>query len=135
MKKDPLTMLTPEEYKASITGIKFTVGGSAGYTTIRICKNKDGALVRVERMPERKEPAEPVQITAKKWEKLINTLVDKAHVREWEKHYNNYEIMDGTDWNLVISLTNRRRRTYDGYNAFPPYWDKLIAFFGEFTEL
>lgn len=42
-------------------------------------------------------------------------------------------VLDGVQWSLDITLTNRRKRTYRGNNQYPPYWEELCRLFGKYS--
>ena len=123
---------------------RFPMGGRDIY----IEKNDDGALVRVDRLPRQiqslreSEPemfegmAEPVdlQISGMKWNELLNTLYNDMHLHEWNEAYDNYDILDGTQWSLEISLTNERKIRYHGSNDYPPYWMQLNKIFKRYAQ-
>ncbi len=50
----------------------------------------------------------------------------KIHIGEWEHTYEDSDIYDGTQWELVIEYENRRNRTYEGSNKFPYNFDELL---------
>ena len=123
-----------EDYRDIVTGIKFSVGGYfGGFTVITIRKNDRGALVRVQKTLSPEEHSER-QIRPAKWQSIVNTLYGQMYLHEWRKSYDNPYVLDGTQWELDISLTRNRKRTYFGSNAFPPYWKELLKIFREYAK-
>ena len=55
---------------------------------------------------------------------LAETL--KLHIGEWNHTYEDPDIYDGTQWELVIEYENRRNRTYWGSNKFPYNFEELL---------
>ncbi len=81
------------------------------------------------------EISDDIQITTDKWNQIVDTLYDKLYLHEWKKRYVDLSILDGTQWSLDISLSNRRSRHFHGSNAYPPYWNELKKVFTQFTKL
>ena len=124
-----------EAYADIVTGMCFTVGGfSQGHTEIAIRKNSKGASVTVSRFPNDGDPAVSRQIPARRWNDLVRRLYSDLRVHEWKKSFVDPEITDGEQWSLEISLTHRRKRTYKGSNAYPPYWTELKRLFRPFLK-
>ena len=94
----------------------------------------NGAIAAVSQFPGESEPFPERQITPLRWMRLVNQLYSGLYLHEWKRNYNNFEILDGEQWSLEITLTNRRRRTYEGSNAYPPYWPELKALFRSFLR-
>ncbi|MBQ5521284.1 MAG: hypothetical protein IIT86_00495 [Oscillospiraceae bacterium] len=65
---------------------------------------------------------------------LYYSLYSGLFLHEWKKSYDNFEVLDGEQWELEITMTNRRKRTYEGSNAYPPYWPELKALFRPFLR-
>ena len=122
-----------EAYRDIVTGIRFTDGGYAGVETLDIRRTREGAIARVSGFgPSLKMPIPDRKITPARWDRLVNRLYSDIHIHEWKKKYEDPYILDGEQWKLEITLTNRRRRTYHGSNGFPPYWEELTALFQPF---
>ncbi len=144
-KKDFATapiLMTPstgmvEDYRDIVKTIKFSVGGYFnGYTDITIRKNDKGAIVQVNKMLASLDDwPDDRQISITQWQKIINTLYGQMYLHEWEKSFVDPCVMDGTQWSLEISLTNKRKRSYSGSNDYPPYWNELMKIFKKFTKI
>ena len=127
--------MSAEAYSDIVTGIRFSYGGYfMGHTEIIIKRTKEGAAVSVSQFPTEKEPIEDKQITSLRWMRLVNNLYSGLFLHEWKKSYDNFEVLDGEQWELEITMTNRRKRTYEGSNAYPPYWPELKALFRPFLR-
>ena len=125
-----------EDYRDIVTCIKFSVGGFfGGYTEITIRKNDKGAWVKAQKTLDYEELPDPKQITQGKWMKIVNKLYCEMYLHEWKKEYVDPCVLDGTQWSLDISLTNKRVRHYHGSNDYPPYWNELKKIFREFAKL
>ena len=56
--------------------------------------------------------------SAKEWDEFWDEI-DKLKVWSWDKHYNNDDVLDGTQWELTIKRTGRKHRRIFGSNAYP----------------
>ena len=75
------------------------------------------------------------QINGSEWENILDTLYNKIHINRWEKKYDDNNILDGTQWRLIIGLTDDRRVSYYGSNQYPPHWNKLLMLFRRYMEI
>ena len=48
-----------------------------------------------------------------------------SYIKEWDEHYDNPDILDGTSWSIVINYGNYQRK-WSGNNASPPSWSRFI---------
>ena len=71
------------------------------------------------------------EITIKR---LVYVLYFELFLHEWMMVYYFLDGLVGEQWSLEITLTNRRKRTYEGSNAYPPYWPELKALFRPFLR-
>lgn len=125
-----------EDYRDIVTSIHFSVGGYFGGTTdITITRNDKGAVVKVKKYPYGEEWPEDKQITTSKWNGIVNALYSRIYLHEWKKSYVDPYVLDGTQWELDIKLTDRRERHYHGSNDYPPYWAELKKIFRQFSKL
>lgn len=137
----PPVLFTPkkdlaEDYRDIVESIGFSIGGYLyGHTDITIKKNTNGAIVSMDKFPGLLEMSDDIQITPEKWAKIVDTLYGKLSLHEWKKDYIDYSVLDGTQWELIINLTNKRIRHYHGSNAYPPYWNELKKVFRQFAKL
>ena len=130
-----------EDYRDIVTSLKFSIGGFfGGHTEIKISKNDKGAIVNIDNRrfdlshDEFFDSLNPKQITSLKWERILNKLYNEMYLHEWKKRYEDPEVVDGTSWELVVTMTNRRKRTYNGINDYPPYWNEFKKIFREYTR-
>ena len=130
-----------EDYRDVVNGISFSIGGYFGdFTNITIKKNKNGAIVHVDkpfvfpRNPDECLDLEDKQITLAKWNKIVSKLYEKIYIHEWNKDYTDIGVLDGTNWEVEITLEGRRKRTYSGSNAYPSNWSDFIRIFKEFSK-
>lgn len=119
-----------EDYRDIVTSIEFSDGGYfGGHTDIKITKNENGALVSVLMARHGIIPPEDRQITAARWNRILNELYSHMYLHEWKKNYCDPYVLDGEDWMLEIKLTGGRERHYNGINDFPAYWKELKKLF------
>ncbi len=124
-----------EDYRDAVTEIRFRDGGYfQGFYDVRIRK-KDGKIT-LDAKPNHHNGGHPVHREMKpaEWKKMLDRLYGKLYLHEWKKNFEDWTIMDGEQWSLVVHLTNGRVRTYKGSNNFPPYWDELLAVFKPFLD-
>ena len=125
---------TAEAFEDIVTRIRFQQNCYFGENLeIDIRKNDKGAFVKaMQRMSPKMIPER--QITTARWGKLVDKLYSKLFLNEWKKDYCDELVLDGEAWELEISLTGRRKRTYSGYNAYPAYWGELKALMRPFLR-
>lgn len=69
-----------------------------------------------------------------KWFRIVNTLYNNLYLHEWKKSYVDLDVLDGTQWELDIKLTDKRVRHYSGSNEYPPNWKELVKIFREYAK-
>ena len=65
------------------------------------------------------------QVSSDQWDKFWN-IIDQIDAWRWGKDYFNQDILDGTQWELVIYRKGKRRRRIFGSNDYPPNFKLLI---------
>ena len=65
------------------------------------------------------------QISSEQWEEFWK-VIDNLDAWRWNKDYFNQDILDGTQWELVIDRKGKRRRRIFGSNDYPPNFNLLI---------
>ena len=65
------------------------------------------------------------QISSEQWEEFWK-VIDEIDAWRWGKDYFNQDILDGTQWELVIDRKGKRRRRIFGSNDYPPNFNLLI---------
>lgn len=120
-------------YPDMVTKIEFSVGGYfGGHTRVTIHKKDEFAIVRVGHTLD-EEPRPDRNITLLRWDRIVNKLYYEMYLHEWKKSYEDPDVLDGTQWELIITLGGRKKRTYHGSNAYPAYWKELKALFRPFA--
>ena len=72
--------------------------------------------------------------SAKDWDEFWET-VDKLKVWSWEKDYFNEDVLDGTQWELMIKREGKRKRRIFGSNAYPKPKGTFISFIKALNKL
>lgn len=135
---------TAESYSDIITGIHF----SSWYERspweridIDMKKNRKGIVVySAEYLTKNWEEVriQDQQITWVRWMHLLGHLYNDLYVHDWKHHSENNDhdfwVLDGEDFSLEITMTNRRKRTYTGNVEYLPYWPELKALFRPFLR-
>ena len=61
----------------------------------------------------------------KDWEQFWD-VVDAINVWNWKKDYHNDDVLDGTQWELAIKRSGKRKRRIFGSNKYPTQFMSLI---------
>jgi|GEM_PF-658551 len=121
---------TFEDYRDIVTSLRFSFGGFfEGPTIMTMTRNKRGASVKTEHIMDLENPFTEKQIRAATLKRIVDTLYGKMYLHEWNKHYDDFSVLDGEQWSLDIKMTEGRIRSYRGNNAYPPYWNELKNLF------
>lgn len=118
-----------------VTSLEFVIGGYfGGYQKIRIGKFRNQYRVTV--FPNSMEDGECCvrRISEEEWENLKLRLFNEIYLHEWHTHYCDPDVCDGKQWEVTLKLTNRRKRSYSGSNAFPPHWIEFLKLLRPYFE-
>ncbi|WP_071435473.1 ADP-ribosylglycohydrolase family protein [Bacillus kwashiorkori] len=108
-----------------IEEIYLEVGGFGGYDSSHVIFNDGTAEINVT--PWLKHPVK-VQLNKEETKKFISDFY-KIHVEYWDAEYMDRDILDGTQWSLVVKEKGCRSTSWNGSNMFPPNWDQLLYLF------
>ena len=64
-------------------------------------------------------------ILSEEWDEFWK-VIDDLDAWRWGKDYFNQEVLDGTQWELVIDRKGKRRRRIFGSNDYPPNFKVLL---------
>ena len=71
------------------------------------------------------------------WQSFINDIYIKYRLEEWNTEYINNDVLDGTQWEVKVKLSNGKELEYYSSNDYPQNWtdfidyiNNLIAFSG-----
>ena len=73
------------------------------------------------------------QISSEQWDEFWK-VIDEIDAWRWGKDYFNQDILDGTQWELVIDQKGKRRRRIFGSNDYPPNFKLLIDAINKFAN-
>ena len=73
------------------------------------------------------------KLTKDQWDSFWSNL-DQIDVWNWEKDYFNQDVLDGTQWELVIDRKGKRRRRIFGSNDYPPNFKLLLDAINKLAE-
>ena len=103
-------------------------------TQVTITKTAMGAHVKASGAADDLPFESEYNISKKKWDSLVDALYYELFLNDWKHHYNDYDVLDGEEWQLTIKFTERRKSTYTSMNGFPPYWGELVKLIKPFMK-
>ena len=110
--------------------LNFSIGGFSGDYEKVILKNE-----KLYHFFERSFFEEDFIIpSVKDWNEFWET-VDKLKVWSWEKDYHNNDVLDGTQWELMIKREGKRKRRIFGSNAYPKPKGTFVSFIKALNKL
>ncbi|MDA8669186.1 hypothetical protein N9M26_06040 [Alphaproteobacteria bacterium] len=92
--------------------LDFSIGGFRSENH-KIFNEDFDLIIEIDFFPNRKT------VSQYKWEEFWKTI-DEIDAWRWGKDYFNQDILDGTQWELVIDRKGKRRRRVFGSNDYPP---------------
>ena len=54
----------------------------------------------------------------------------EVHIGEWHHSYNNWNVVDGTQWELTVEYNDGRKLSFNGSNAYPFSFNRLCELMG-----
>ena len=120
-----------------IVGVDFGVGGFFdGYHTVRIRSSGDEHAICIS-TPYLSFEWQNLYIrefTQKEWNALKKLLFDRCFIHEWKKLYNNRCVLDGTQWEVILTFRNGKKHEIEGSNDYPGTWDKLDRYMKKYVK-
>lgn len=116
--------------------VHFGLGGYfGGYHDITVLKTSNGALIDYK-PPLGAEDTNPVEmeISQKEWAKFISDLY-RCYLTDWKRRYVDKNILDGTQWELDVTFSDRTVLSRHGSNDYPPHWNKLLSVFKKYVSI
>lgn len=109
-----------------ITGLKAFVGGYAG-TSYHAEIDIESGIAEYIVLDYGYEQAskEKIVLSEEKIKKLLDSL-EEADIFQWDKHYEDKDILDGTVWSVEITLKDSVLQ-FAGNNAFPDQWEVFCS--------
>lgn len=71
-------------------------------------------------------------ISDSEWLKFMSEI-EELEILCWKKKYVDTEICDGTQWNLNLKITGKRRISIYGCNEYPSQWEKLLKIMNKYV--
>ena len=122
-----------ELYPDVVTGIVFSEGGYFGGRDHLEITTQDG--LRICTYTHSPDPIENTEVIPDaKWKRIMNTLFYRLCIHEWKKSYVDPYVLDGTQWELELILTEGRHYTIYGSNEFPPLYKSLVRVFKPYMK-
>ncbi len=119
-----------EDYRDIVQSIEFSVGGYWGPNSM-VRFFRDGKTIHVTSKKDLDSPEFDELLTGDAWKKILDALFGRMYLHEWDREFYSFAL-DGTSWELTITLKDGETLTYEGSNAFPPYWPKLEDLMNQF---
>ncbi len=126
-----------EQIPDVLRGISFYEGGYfSGIDLLEITSEGEQYIAKYSHFDG--YPEQAIQyistITNTEWERLKKSLFERLYIHEWKRRYDNPDIMDGTQWELTLHLTEGREITTSGSNEFPPLYKGLVRKFKKYMK-
>lgn len=77
--------------------------------------------------------AEPLMLSEED-SNAVDEFIGALNIQNWKDEYNNYNVLDGEQWEIEIVFTDGSRYKSTGSNAYPSAWRKLSAFINHWAE-
>ena len=117
-------------YLLNTTYVEFSYGGYfEGCHTIIIEKDEENHCYISSSHFMKSEKKE---LSLKQFENILKTLYQRAYVLEWKRRYVDYDILDGTQWELKIKCKGVRQLNIYGSNQYPPLFNTVKNLFEKF---
>jgi len=96
----------------------FEIGGYRG-ENIRIFKHYNSIVVQTSDRPYYDDIDKiSHKLTKDQWDSFWSNL-DQIDIWNWKKDYFNQDVLDGTQWELIIKRDNKKTIKIYGSNAYP----------------
>jgi hypothetical protein len=108
------------------TSFHFSIGGYFdGYQSLTVTKTENGAVMVY--LPGHLLESETIekQLSADEWLSFIHRLY-RCYIADWKKRYIDPHVLDGTQWELIVTFLNGKSLKIYGSNSYPIHWSKLL---------
>jgi len=110
-----------------IIEVEFEVGGFMyGMTRYQFKANDMGSVITTSSWTSPANDTVLSHYETTEFQKKICEL----KTENWKKEYIDYDVLDGTEWKLIITYSDEKPVEYRGSNAYPSKWDNLVSIFG-----
>lgn len=113
-----------QDYRAEVISFRYYDGGFfGGFTELKIRRAEDGIIAKGVSAPSPVDPSYGTYtMTEKEWLDFLDSLYSACYLHEWRKRYVDLSVLDGEQWEIELTLSGNRLRSYYGSNEYPPYW-------------
>ncbi|TLS78290.1 hypothetical protein FE236_00580 [Mariprofundus erugo] len=101
---------------------RFDIGGC--FDGMRFVGLRESTVVMGRGMGSYADDEESITPSDEDW-RLFVKAIDQSNVWKWKRKYVDPNVLDGTEWNLVIRQGEAKKKCY-GSNDYPPEFDALI---------
>lgn len=110
--------------------VHFSIGGFfGGHHNVTVSKGVFGAEVEYGPPFDFIAPlCDSSDMSNDEWAHFVKDLY-RCYVIDWESRYDDFCILDGTQWGLEIRFEDGSVLERSGSNAYPPHWTKLLSVF------
>lgn len=126
--------ISTAELEIATTGFEFSIGGYfSGYKSLSLNKTDSGVVVKyIPPFSDSLTSDVNTKISFDQWAMFIRNLY-RCYIVDWKRKYADPDILDGTQWNLKVTYSDRKPLNIYGSNAYPPHWSKFMKIIEEFT--
>ena len=107
------------------TKIEFEIGGFfQGYKRLVVEKKDNSCFATYSPSHSEEILEKAINLSLDEYKKFVHKIY-MSYIKEWDEHYDDPDILDGTSWTITITYGNYKRE-WDGVNAYPPLWNRFI---------
>lgn len=122
-----------DEWEEHTKSFEFVIGRTPGDNfVLRLTRSVEGesAVVELTRYwrggPDReKTQSRAGAINRQGFEKYLKRIY-RSCILEWEPEYNDFTVMDGTNWQVTLQYDDRDPVIITGRSAYPPLWKRFL---------
>lgn len=117
--------------------LEFTVGGFRdGYKTIQIEQAEGYAKATVFPPIIRYDGIQyTAHIPLSDWQDIKEEVFNQLFILSWKKHYTDPNVMDGTQWEVVLTFDNIKPLKISGSNDFPILYNQFLDLVNPYFDL
>ncbi|MGE4274171.1 MAG: hypothetical protein AB7E31_15125 [Desulfitobacterium sp.] len=114
------------DLEADTTSFYFSLGGYFdGYQSVTVTKIDNGAVMIYTPGYALESETIEKQLSTDEWLSFIHSLY-RCYITDWKKRYVDPHVLDGTQWELIVSFLNGKSLKIHGSNRYPIHWTKLL---------
>ncbi|MBO4688002.1 MAG: hypothetical protein J5636_05765 [Clostridiales bacterium] len=113
-------------YLRDVVKVSYSFGGvQRGFDTISVLRSDEGAKMEVIPNPYSDEYVSPRSISHEQWEQFLIDLFTKIRILDWKSNYVDSKVYGGTQWEVLIGISDELWYRHVGSNAFPKNYDEF----------